>query len=208
MRSANSKALTSRRGIQRSELISELSPPYEILRSSVLFAQAFNTFAKAIEKPCRSEGITISQAIALWALLLSAEPLTPTEISRLLPLQTQSVTALLDRLQERKLITRRRSSRDRRSVRITLTAQGEELLRSIVPSIGQVMVDIMENLSSKERQLLDRLARKIRNASTGWLGANPDHLDNTIERLSREEVGRLNTSQRKSQGKGAKASNC
>jgi DNA-binding MarR family transcriptional regulator len=184
MRSAKSKALTSRSDIQRSELISQLKPPNEILLSSVLFAQAFNTFSKALEKACRPAGVTVSQCVTLWALLLSAEPLTPTEISRLLPIETQSVTALLDRLQERKLIARRRSSRDRRSVRITLTAQGEELLRSIIPSVGQVMVDILENLSSEERQLLDSLARKIRNASTIWLGANPDHLDTTMKRLS------------------------
>jgi len=67
------------------------------------------------------------------------------------------------------------------------------------------MVDIFENLSSEERQVLDGLVRKIRDASATWRGTNPDHLDTTMERLS-GEVGRLNTSQRKSQRKGAKAS--
>lgn len=189
----------------RNRLISDdeielLAAPYGMLVSAVLLAQAFDIVSKAIAKAVGPEGISVSQYLTLWALLLSDQPMTPTEISRLLPIETQSVTALLDRLEERKLVRRRRSSRDRRSVKISLTALGEQLMKLLDPSVRQVVVNGFENLSIEERQLLNYLLRKIRDASATSLGANSEHFEIAIERLSRG-IERLQASHSKRQGK-------
>ena len=174
----------------RNRLISDdelelLVAPYAMIISAVLLFQTFDIVSKSIREAIRSEGISVSQYITLWALLVSDQPMTPTEISRLLPIESQSVTALLDRLVESKLVTRRRSSRDRRNVRVSLTARGEHLIKLLDPSVRQVVVSSFEYLSIEERQLLDYLLRKIRDAGATSLGANPSHLETTIDRLSR-----------------------
>lgn len=164
--------------------LEQMAPSDDVLSTATVFSQAFNTFAKALEKAVQPAGLTVSQFITLWALLFSAEPMTPTEISRLLPIETHSVSALLDRLQKRKLIRRRRSTSDRRTVKVTLTAQGEQLVKDIAPAMRLMMLDVFQTLSSRELRMLNRLARKIRNASVQWLGANPDHIEITVERIA------------------------
>lgn len=178
--------------------------PYALLVSAVLLFQAFDIVSKAIRKAVRPEGISVSEYTTLWALLLSDQPMTPTEISRLLPIESQSVTALLDRLEERKLVKRRRSNRDRRSVRISLTPQGEQLIKLVDPSVRQVVVSSFENLSIEERQLLDHLLTKIRNASATLVGANHNLLDITIAQLSKG-IERVQASHIKKRAKGTKA---
>lgn len=185
----------SKRPISDDEL-RQWSPAYEISVLSVRFSQAFNTFSKALEKALQPAELTVSEYVTLWGMLLSSTRLTPTEVSRLLPIETNSVSGLLDRLQERRLITRRRSSRDRRTVRLTLTQRGVELLRTISPSVSELLSDVFGSLPGEEREFLDYVSRSICNASASRLGVNLEHLDTTIERLA-GEVAKLNKSQRK-----------
>lgn len=181
-----------------------LVPPYEIQLAIVLFSQAFNTFAALLERTARPAGITMSQFVALSSLVVTGQPMTPTEISRLLPLETHSVSALLDRLQERKLIRRRRSTKDRRSVKVTLTAEGVQLVRDIAPAMRSAMMGAFDPLSSRELRMLNRTVRKICNASVFWLGANPDNIETTRERLvPKYQSVRTSTG---SHGKGTRAS--
>lgn len=201
--------MTNRRNMIRNTLVSDdeielLATPYGMLVSAVLLFQTFDIVSKAIREALRSEGISVSQYITLWALLLSDQAMTPTKISRLLPIESQSVTALLDRLVESKLVTRRRSRRDRRTVRVSLTARGEQLIKLLDPSVRQVVVSSFEYLSIEERQLLDYLLRKIRDASATSLGANPSHLETTIDQLYRG-VERIQASNSKRQSNDAKA---
>jgi DNA-binding MarR family transcriptional regulator len=61
--------------------------------------------------------------VAMW----QNEPLTVTEISRLLQLDPPSVSPMLKRMQSAGLIERHRDALDERSVRLTLTAEGRAL---------------------------------------------------------------------------------
>lgn len=160
-----------------------MASPYQIALCATLVAQAFNIFAKGVEKAVGRWGLTMSQYLTLFALFLRPSGLTPTEIARLLPIQTQSVSPLLDRLQERKLVVRRRSAHDRRSVRVTLTEKGEELIREMDSAVPDIINYVFGSLSNEELEIFEPLMRKIRDAAARWVGARPEHLDVTIERL-------------------------
>ncbi|MBE0479578.1 MAG: MarR family transcriptional regulator [Dehalococcoidia bacterium] len=192
---SNRSASGPRKRISDAEL-EQIAPPYRALLPLVVFAQAFNTFGRAFEKAVQPAGLNLSQSITLWALLLSDQPLTPTEISRVLPIQTHSVTTLLDRLQDRKLIRRRRSTSDRRSVNVTLTAEGEQLAKQFIPAVSAVIEEVFLGLSTDELETLESICRKIRNSSTRRLDANPDHLELTVEQLT-GPVARLSAETKK-----------
>lgn len=179
---ANGTKVASNRLVYYEEL-DVTAAPYDVSLTAVLFSQAFNTFAKALEKAVQPAAITVSQYVTLWALLLSERPMTPTEISRLLPIETHSVSALLNQLHKRKLIGRRRSASDRRSVKVTLTAEGEQLTKESSRAVHEMMADVFGSLSSGEMPLFDGMLRKIRNTSVAWLGANPDRVETTLKRL-------------------------
>src|ERR1700749_1332739 len=66
-------------------------------------------------------------ATRLLGVLAAREP-TMNELARLLQLDKSSVTGLVDRAERRGLVTRVPSAADRRSVHVTLTADGRGLV--------------------------------------------------------------------------------
>lgn len=75
----------------------------------------------------RKAGLTASQMVVLQMLKDGGE-VTPRQVARAMDLTQATVTTLLDRLQARGMITRTRSTRDRRSVTLALTPAGREHL--------------------------------------------------------------------------------
>jgi DNA-binding MarR family transcriptional regulator len=75
----------------------------------------------------RASGLTPSQAMAMQFVRNRGE-VTPTEIAAHTSLKQATITALLDRLEERKLIRRRKDDADGRRMIVTLTTAGSEAL--------------------------------------------------------------------------------
>jgi MarR family transcriptional regulator, 2-MHQ and catechol-resistance regulon repressor len=170
--------------MQNQDEISKLIPPFELLWAGVSFTQAWSTWMTAIEKSIRSFKVNFSQLVVLQALLFSASSLTVTDISRILPLKTASVSPLLDRLYERQLISRRRSRSDRRVVKIDITAQGRELMKEMLPGLNKVMDSVFAQLTEQERNQLIDTCHKITYLSADSLGANKKTLDTNAKLLA------------------------
>jgi len=148
------------------------------------FAQAWNTWAKALEKSISPAKITVSQLTALQALFYNRRSMSPTEIARVLPLETHSVSPLVDRLHKRKLVSRRRSKNDRRSVEVELTEQGIALLRELAPNINKVMEAVFGGLSQQECDDLVKLSHEISYGAADYVGANKKRLDENAKILA------------------------
>ena len=173
-------------------------PASELLWTVVNFAQSWNTWAKVLERSISSGKITVSQVTTLEALYFAKKPLSPTEISHVLPLETHSVSPLLDRLHKRKIITRRRSKSDRRAVEVEMTAQGLELLTGLGPSITEAMEAVFFVLTPSERETLVKLTQKISNAAVDYLGASKEHLASNARLMSGQSNGSESLSNAKS----------
>ncbi len=77
--------------------------------------------------PGRGDGLSYAQVRALL-LLEESEQATAGQIAKAADLTPASVTAMLDGLEQRGTIERRRSDADRRVVVVSLTPQGRELV--------------------------------------------------------------------------------
>ena len=104
-------------------------------------------------------GLTHPQYLVMLALW-GSEPLSVTELSRMLELDAGTLSRLLKRLESAGLVTRERNPADERSLAVGLTAQGralrEEALRvpeSVLERLGMDLDELME--------LRDRLGRVI-----------------------------------------------
>ncbi len=75
-------------------------------------------------------GITAAQ-LQLLKLLEKQGDLTHSEISDRMYLRGSTVSGIIDRLEKRELVRRKRSRVDRRLVRVGLSEQGEQLLGSV-----------------------------------------------------------------------------
>jgi DNA-binding MarR family transcriptional regulator len=76
-------------------------------------------------------------------------------------LSLSSVTGLIDRLVEKKLVCRDRSTEDRRVVQVELTDEGRELHTSVMDSQVQFARGILKTLNAEEQDELLSLFGKI-----------------------------------------------
>lgn len=83
-----------------------------------------------------------------------ADRLTPAELMRASMVTSGAVTQRLDRLQDRGLITRTRSDFDGRSVHVSLTAAGHELLEAVLPDHLATEERLLAGLSAAQREEL------------------------------------------------------
>lgn len=159
-------------------------PFEEHLWTVTMFAQAGNLWSKAIERSIKSADITVSQLVTLQALFFAGKPMSPTHISRLLPLEVHSITPLIDKLYKRDLVTRRRSQTSRRCVDVKITEQGRKLLLELSPSINNVIMSVFGKLSKPDQIELIRIAHEISYAAANYLGADKEHLDENARILA------------------------
>jgi DNA-binding MarR family transcriptional regulator len=130
-------------------------------------------------------GLTGPQLIVLQEVSQSEEVLA-SELARAVSLSQPTVTGILDRLEKRGLIVRRRSNRDRRRVPAMITAAGKALLARTPPLMQESFIKQFLGLQSWEQHMilgsLQRLvtmmdARQISAApilTTGPIGTGTD----------------------------------
>lgn len=115
---------------------------------------------RLLERHLVEHGITAAQ---FKVVLLVSQKLasTPADLVRLLNLDSGAMTRMLDRLEQKELIIRERSSEDRRQVCLTLTDAGRAL-GLLVPQIAADAInDLTGCLSRPELDELQRLLKKI-----------------------------------------------
>jgi len=90
------------------------------------------------------------------------EPLSNRTISQRMLTRDSDLTRLLDRLEERGLVTRVRHSRDRRVVTATITDSGLRLLRKLDGPVDRTHREQLEHMTSKQLATLRTLAEQVR----------------------------------------------
>jgi DNA-binding MarR family transcriptional regulator len=93
----------------------------------MLLFDSGNVVQRVLEQRLHSFGLSVAQQRILTLLLLTQEPLTPTLLAGALLQETHSVSGLLNRLEDRDLVTRTRQRQDRRVVFVGLTEAGRSL---------------------------------------------------------------------------------
>lgn len=87
--------------------------------------------------------------------------LTPTMLYESLMLSSGAMTNRLDRLEQRGLIERRRSTTDRRSIMVHLTQAGLELIDALLPLHIENETQALTALTAQEQSQLDALLQKL-----------------------------------------------
>jgi MarR family transcriptional regulator, 2-MHQ and catechol-resistance regulon repressor len=115
----------------------------------------------AIERPPRDgAGLSISAFQVLAIVDGADEPPTAQAIAEQLLVTSGSMTSLLDTLERRDLVERRRHPSDRRKILIHLTDQGQQTVDHYLPAIHGTIHLVMTGLTEPERkQLLAALAK-------------------------------------------------
>jgi DNA-binding MarR family transcriptional regulator len=178
-----SKSKVYDRTEKSAEDLSSTFPTYEVMQVAWTFSQAYNIFATSFAMTLKKKKLTISQWIALLVLFMSPKPITPTRIKSFIPIETPSVSALLDRLEERKLILRKRSKKDKRKVDVYLTEGGFQVLKEVTPLTGAILTAVYGPISQRKCQSLINVSKEIRNNCLASFGLDYAKADVILEKF-------------------------
>jgi len=99
-----------------------------------------------------------------WAVLMLLRDglvRTAADICRDLCYDSGALTRVLDQLEQRGLIDRRRCCQDRRTVELTLTEKGRDTAESVIPSVADSYNGALSQFTSEEAETLIRLLGKL-----------------------------------------------
>ncbi len=88
-------------------------------------------------------------------------PLPPSQISRYILVNSSTVTGIIDRLEDKGLVKRMRTSQDRRVITIELTETGEGLAENAPPPIQQKIFDGLNKLSERQINQISNSLTKL-----------------------------------------------
>jgi DNA-binding MarR family transcriptional regulator len=83
-----------------------------------------------------------------------AAEITASELAKAISLSQATVTGILERLEKRDLITRRRSNTDRRRVKLSTTPAGRQLLEAAPPLMQESFLEAFGCLQDWEQHMI------------------------------------------------------
>ncbi len=139
------------------------------VRDAMVIVNLHRRIHAMFERRLESFGLTANRMVVLEALYHTPQhTLTPAELADRASLTRAAMTGILDSLEKKKTVRRRPHPRDRRMVRVELTAAGRRLAEKLLAGDYRRVAMIMRALSSKEReqmidfyQRLDAACREI-----------------------------------------------
>lgn len=134
------------------------------LRAYVKLFRASRAVLSRVEASLAAEGLTPTQLGVLEGLLHKG-PMTQRDLSRKVLTSAGNMTDVVDKLERRGLVRRVRSARDRRSVQLELTEEGDVLIRDLFPRHAGDIAAAMAGLDPEEMSILERLLRKLGRAA-------------------------------------------
>jgi DNA-binding MarR family transcriptional regulator len=113
----------------------------------------------ALDKALEPLDVTMAQ----WGTLMSVKngAQTAVDTCRLLGCDTGSMTRMIDRLEEKGLLRRERSTADRRVVLLVLTPTGDALCVDAKPLVAEVFNHLLRDFSRDEFDSFKFLLRKL-----------------------------------------------
>ena len=127
--------------------------PFLMARVGSLMAQSF---APQLEQ----SDITMH----MWRVVLVLHfngPLTLVDISRITGVKTSTLSRLIGRMIDKRLLTRRRSQEDARTVQISLRHEGQALFRKLWPEAAKAQELVTTPFSAPEVEDFKHMLREI-----------------------------------------------
>lgn len=133
------------------------TPVREIVYLIRKLMQAGELFTKELNKKFSVSAPQLSTLLALF----EGGAMPPSQIARRIMVKSSTVTGIIDRLEQKGLVTRIRNSPDRRIITIELTDAGRKLAENAPPPIQTKIVQGMNKLEDKERETIIRSLTKL-----------------------------------------------
>jgi len=125
-----------------------------------VMAKSHHAIRLLAEQSITNAGLCLTDFAALEALLHKG-PLTISQIQEKVMLASGSMTAAIDRLEQRGLVVRKATSSDRRARIVELTPEGKRVATEYFEKHAKDLEDLMSVLSVKEKQQIHASLKKL-----------------------------------------------
>lgn len=122
------------------------------------------SLASAMRTGLNQELASFNVSSAQWAILEAChegEADTLTSLSRVIPIDSASISRQVERLVRTGLVQRRRSTRDRRLVRLSLTDAGMRLVPDLAERVQANNAKFLAGLAEREQQTMIRTIQRM-----------------------------------------------
>ena len=137
-----------------------------IVRSLRKIIQSVGTYSKKLASLYKVTGPQLSCLLAVKEF----ETITASQISREIHVSLSTVVGILDRLEEKGLVSRERDQKDRRRVYVSLTDKGQELADTAPPPLQDKLTEALHQQSELEQSTialaLERIVQLMDNTDT------------------------------------------
>lgn len=130
------------------------------LGTYVKLMRAAESITSRVHRHLSSLGLTVSQFGVLEAIY-HLGPLSQRDLGQKILRSSGNITMVIDNLEKRKLVKRKRGTADRRVFTVHLTDDGQKLIHNIFPSHAALIADEMSVLSASDQKILGDLCKKV-----------------------------------------------
>lgn len=132
----------------------------ESLRALTVILRASGTITQMVKKDMNSYGVNPTEFMVL-ELLYNKGPQAIQVIGNKVLLASSSITYVIDQLEKKKFVTRKKNEKDRRVTLVSLTTEGYQLMGKIFPQHSSVIENLFEDLTDDELVKLGDSLKKI-----------------------------------------------
>ena len=140
----------------------------------MILYRALDQIMPAYRELFRKYDLTEQQWRILWVLWEEGR-ISSADLSSRTLISTASLVGILDRLENKGLLTRTRSQSDRRVIYLEVTVNGKRLGESIKPEVEMIDIGLRDKVSAFEWQTMERTLAKLSRNQTR------DEADQTLE---------------------------
>jgi MarR family 2-MHQ and catechol resistance regulon transcriptional repressor len=130
------------------------------LSALINLMRAAESLSTSLQLELAGKPLTPSQ-FAILETLLHLGPVCQGELAEKLLRSCGSMTSVVDGLEKRGLVDRRRDGSDKRFVTVSLTGRGTKLIQGIFPAHAKTVARQFGALTAPEQDELRRLCRKL-----------------------------------------------
>ncbi len=130
------------------------------LKTYVKLMRATGVVNERMHKHLLTEKLTFSQFAVIEALYHLGS-LCQQDIGRKILRTSGNMTMVIDNLEKRGLVVRTSDPNDRRYKRVSLTAEGERLIKNIFPRHAEITKRVFSTLTTHEQEQLGALLKKL-----------------------------------------------
>lgn len=144
---------------------------------------AGNVAQRGLEKRLSHLRLSVAQQRILALVYFAKEALTPSMLAALLLQETHSVSGLLNRLEDRDLITRTRDKQDRRVVWVGLTDDGKKVAEEAIDIVLSMSKELDPVLRGPNGNEMVEVVRKVRDMGFKIAGVREDIRREALRRV-------------------------